>query len=394
MCPLLAELLMKRILTITFLNFFISGGLRLAIPLLLLDRNVDLVEIGVVISVLPIVFMVVRLLMAVIADLRGWNRFYILLNWPWSVLSTFVYFIASSTPMFLLGKFFEALKESSYWAVSRTAIFSLSPNREEKEATRNIAVSMLSTAVGSVAAGFGIAFFGFSFTLTILIITAALIAIPAAMLWKIPKQNLRQKNSRFREIINPRKRGKMFWFASVISVFFSLAFFPLLNLLLPVFMAQNIGYDYTTIGIAYMLYNFIASFVVLGTLRFSLGIKRVILQSSIALVATFMLATSNYYFFAPFLALAVAQGLGWFFYESIIAKVTKNEPNVSVDIGLLIIPLRFAEFGSVLYAGIIAQSFGYWPLFVSSGLFFTFFSILASYFLRINDSSQRLSMKR
>jgi len=114
---------MKRILVITFLNFFISGGLRLAIPLLLLDRNVDLVEIGVVISVLPIVFLVVRLLMAVIADSSGWNRFYILLNWPWSILSTFVYFIASSIPMFLLGKFFEALKESSYWAVSRTAIF-------------------------------------------------------------------------------------------------------------------------------------------------------------------------------------------------------------------------------------------------------------------------------
>ena len=68
---------MKRILSITFLNFFISGGLRLAIPLLLLDRNVDLVEIGVVISVLPIVFLVVRLLMALVADSKGWNRFYI-----------------------------------------------------------------------------------------------------------------------------------------------------------------------------------------------------------------------------------------------------------------------------------------------------------------------------
>jgi predicted MFS family arabinose efflux permease len=113
----------KRILAITFLNFFIKGGLTLAIPLLLLSRNVDLVEIGVVISVLPIVFMVVRLLMAIIADSKGWNRFFLLFNWPWSVLSTFVYFIATITPMFLVGKFLEALKESSYWAVSRTAVF-------------------------------------------------------------------------------------------------------------------------------------------------------------------------------------------------------------------------------------------------------------------------------
>jgi predicted MFS family arabinose efflux permease len=373
---------LKRIMAITFLNFFIKGGLTLAIPLLLLDRNLDVVQIGVVISVLPIVFMVVRLLMAAFADLMGWNRFYLLLNWPWSVLSTFVYLIASSTPMFLLGKILEALKESSYWAVSRTAIFSFSPKREGKESTRNIAVLFLSTAVGSAVAGFGIAYFGFSFTFSILIVAAGFIAIPATLLWKIPKQNLKPNKIRFEEIINPRKKGRMFWLVSITSVFFSLAFFPLLNLLLPVFMVQQIGYDYITVGIAYMLFNFIASIVILGTLRFSLGIRRVILQSSIALFATFLLASSNYYFFTLFLALAVAEGLGWVFYESIIAKVTKDKPNVSADIGLLIVPLRFAEFGSVLYAGLIAQNLGYAPVFASSGIFFLIFSLLALYLLK------------
>ena len=373
---------MKRILAITFLNFFISGGLTLAIPLLLLDRNVDLVEIGVVISVLPIVFMVVRLFMAVIADSKGWNKFYVLMNWPWSVLSTFVYFVATSTPLFFLGKFFEALKESSYWAVTRTAIFSLSPKREEKAATRNVAVLLLSTAVGSAVAGFGIANFGFSFTLSILIVAAGFIVFPAALLWKIPKQNFKSTNLRLGDIVNLRRRGKMFWLISLTSVFFSLAFFPLTNLLIPVFMVQEIGYDYFTVGIGYMLYNFIASIVIFGTLRFSLGIRRVILQSSIAIFASFLLALSNYYFFGLFLALAVAEGLGWAFYESIIAKATKDKSSVSVHIGLLIVPLRFAEFGSVLYSGLIAQNIGYAPVFASSGIFFSIFSFLALYLLK------------
>lgn len=373
---------MKRILTITFLNFFISGGLTLAIPLLLLDRSVDLVEIGAVISVLPIVFMVVRLLMAAIADFKGWNRFYILLNWPWSILSTFVYLIATSTPMFLLGKVLEALKESSYWAVTRTAIFSLSPKREEKESTRNISVLLLSSAVGSAVAGFGIASFGFSFTFSVLIIAAGFIAIPAALLWKIPKQKNESNNFRFREIINPRKKGKTFWLVSITSTFFSLSFFPLTHLLLPVFMVQQIGYDYLAVGIAYMLYNIAASIVILATLRFPLGINRVILQSCIGFSAAFLLSSSSHYFFVPFLALATAQGLGWGFYESIIAKATKDKPNVSADIGLLIVPLRFAEFGSVLYAGAIAQNIGYAPVFASSGIFFLIFSILALYILK------------
>jgi predicted MFS family arabinose efflux permease len=326
--------------------------------------------------------MVVRLLMAAIADFKGWNRFYILFNWPWSILSTFVYFIATSTPMFLLGKVLEALKESSYWAVTRTAIFSLSPKREEKESTRNISVLLLSSAVGSAVAGFGIASFGFSFTFSILIIAAGFIAMPAALLWNIPKQKNESNSFRFREIINPGKKGKLFWLVSITSTFFSLSFFPLTHLLLPVFMVQQIGYDYLAVGMAYMLYNIAASIVILATLRFPLGINRVVLQSCVGFSAAFFLSSSSQYFFVPFLALAVAQGLGWGFYESIIAKATKDKPNVSVDIGLLIVPLRFAEFGSVLYAGVIAQNIGYAPVFASSGVFFLIFSILALYILK------------
>jgi len=373
---------MKRILAITFLNFFISGALTLVIPLLLLERNVDLVEIGLTISILPLVFLVVRLLMALLADLRGWNRFYLLFNWPGSLLATFMYFIANSIPLFLIGKFFEAIKESSYWAVIRTGIFSLSPNREEKEATRNVAVLFLSTALGSVAAGLGIAYFGFSVTLGGLILTAGIIGVPAALLWKTRKQNLKTKNYETRRLIDPRNYGRSFWLVSIALLFYSLAYYPLLNLILPVFMARQLGYNYVTIGIAYMLYNIIASVIIFRGLRFSLGIKRVILQSGIAIFASFLLAYSNFYFLGLFLALAVAEGLGMGFFESIIAKATKSKPSVSVDIGLLHVPMRFAEFASLLYAGFVAQSIGYAPVFVSSGIFFSIFSVLALYLLR------------
>ena len=274
------------------------------------------------------------------------------------------------------------MKESSYWAVNRTAIFSLSPEREEKEATRNTAVLFLSTAVGSVAAGLGISYFGFSLTLAVFVMAAGLIGFPAALLWKTRKQDFRLKPARIRGLIDLRNYGRKFWFVSVTLLFFSLAYYPLLNLLLPVFMAQQLGYSYITIGIAYMLFNVIASTIIFSTLRFSLGIKRVILQSCIALFASFLLAYSNFYFLGLFLALAVAEGLGMGFFESIIAKATKSKPSVSVDIGLLHVPMRFAEFTSLLYAGFVAQSVGYAPVFVSSGIFFAIFSVLALYFLR------------
>ncbi len=375
---------MKRILLVTFLNFFVSGGLTLAIPLLLLEQKVDLISIGIVISILPLFFLVIRLVIALIADLGGWSRFYLLLNWPASIISTLIYFAANSLPVFVIGKMVEAFKESSYWAVNRTAIFSLSPKREEKEATRNTAVSLLSTAIGSAVAGLGLTYLGFPHTLSFFVAASSLIGFPAAMLWKIPKQN-QVTSPRVKDLISLRSRGKMFWFVSLILLFYTLARYPLITLLLPVFMAQQLGLNYTTIGAAYLLYNVIASIVILSTLRFSLGAKRAVLQSSIALFALILMASSNGYFLLLFFALALTDGLGTGFFESIIAKATKKRLSVSFDIGLLHVPMRLAEFISVLYAGVIAQSVGYLPVFVFCGIFFAVFSSLSFYFLKTTE---------
>jgi hypothetical protein len=132
-----------------------------------------------------------------------------------------------------------------------------------------------------------------------------------------------------------------------------------------------------------MLYNLLAAAVTIVSLKKSLGVRRVVVQSLIALFATFLLANSGLYFPALFLTLAVTRGLGIGFFESIIAKVTKNRPTVSVDIGLLHIPTRFAEFASVLSAGFIVQSLGYLPVFAASGIFFTVFSVLSLYILKL-----------
>lgn len=373
---------MKRIFSITFLNFFVSGGLTLIIPLLLLERKIELIEISMVVSVLPLVFFIVRVLLAVFADLKGWRRFYLLINWPATFFSTLIYALAKSTSIFLFGKIVEAFKESSYWSVNRTAIFSLSPSQKEKEATRNSAFLALATAVGSATAGIGITYFGFSIAISFFVIVSIIIGVPAALLWRTPKQKLELKTCKAKDLLNPKNRGRKFWFVSSILLFFSLARYPLLYLLLPIFMVQELGYSYIIIGIAYMLYNLISSGVTFVALKTSLGLKRVILQSSIAIFASFLLSNSFGYFLVLFLILAIAEGLCMGFFESIIAKTTKKSKCISVDIGLLHIPMRLSEFFSILYAGFIAESIGYTPIFVLSGIFFLIFSISSWYFLK------------
>ena len=373
---------MKRVFAITILNNFVSGGLALTIPLLLLDRNVNLAEIGIVISILPLVFLVVRLLFSAFADKLGWASFFILLNWPGTLFSTAIYFFANSTYAFLLGKIVEGVKESSYWAVIRTTIFSLSPKQKAKEATKNHAFILLSNAFGGAVSGLGIAYMGFSHTLGIMIIASTIIGIPAAFLWHTEKRDSRPQDLSAIASLDPRGKGKTFWLVSLTLSLFSLAQYPLITLVLPVFMAQQLRYDYSLIGTVLMLYYLVSSFAAFSTLKMTLGVGRVATQCLIALFAAFLLANSSIYFLSLFLALALVHGLGIGLYEFMIAKAILNRLTVSVDIGLLMIPTRLAEFTSVLFAGFVAQSLGYAPIFAASGIFFTAFSMLSFYVIK------------
>ena len=368
---------MRRVNAIAFLNNFVSGALTLLIPLLLLERNLDLTQIGVVLSVLPIVFLIVRLLLAAFADRVGWSHIFLLVNWPANILSTLVYFVASSLPAFLTGKVMEGFRDASYWAVNRTAIFHLSPNQEGREATRNNAVIWLATAVGSAAAGLGIAYLGFSSTILFLMLASLAVGLPAVMLWKAGGSHPKRETKRVLSLLSPRGKGRTFWWVSVALMFNSLATYPLLTLLLPVFMDQQMGYSYSLIGLLFMLYNLIASVTTFTTLKTALTLRRAAVQSLIALASSIFLASAGMYFPALFLALAFVRGFSVAFFEHSVAKVAKASKNISVDIGWLHVPMRLAEFASVLTAGYAAQSIGYTPVFAATGIFFVVFSFMS-----------------
>ena len=368
---------MRRVASITFLNHSIAGALTLLIPLLLLANNVNLSEIGIVLSVLPLVFLVARLLFAAVADQIGWSHIFLLANWPATIIATLIYYFATSLPFFFAGRVVEGLRESSYWAVNRTAIFQLSPHQEGHGATKNDAIIWLATAVGSAAAGAGIAYAGFSWTLMLLTFVSATLGIPAAMLWKTGRKKSKLNIGKLVGSLNPRGKGRVFWLVSVTVMFNSLATYPIITLLLPVFMDQQLGYSYLIIGLFFMIYSLIVSFIAFLSLKTPLNRKRAALQSVVALIASALLANSGFWFPACLFGLAFVRGLSLGFFEHVVAKVTKDSKNVSVDIGLLHAPMRLAEFASVLAAGFIAQAIGYESVFIATGVFFAIFSLMS-----------------
>jgi predicted MFS family arabinose efflux permease len=234
------------------------------------------------------------------------------------------------------------------------------------------------TAIGSAAVGIGIVYAGFSATLALITVISVIMLIPALMLWKANRKDLKIKDTQ--RLAQSRKiNSKLFWLVSLAMVCYSFATYPLIKLILPVFMSQQLGYNNAAIGIAFMFFNLILASVAFIALKRKICVKRAVLQTLIMLVATFMVISSDYYFLAFFLALALANGLAIEFYEFIIAKVTKDTSYVSLNIGILSIPTRLAEFTSVIIAGFIVQYFGYLPVFATAWIFFTAFSLTALY---------------
>ena len=372
---------MKRVNAITFLNYFVSGSLTLVIPLLLLAHNVNIADIGIVLSIYPLVFLIARLFFAAIADNVGWSHVFLLINWPSTFLSCSIYYFASSLPAFALGKIVESLRESSYWAVSRTAIYHLSPKKAGNEATKNNATIWLATAFGGGAAGIGIAFLGFSFTIAALAIISTTIGIPAFMLWKSSSTVPIFGTGHILAPLNPKGRPTTFWFVSIAIMFNTLAIYPLTTLLLPAFMSQHLAYNYITIGVLFMVYNAIAALTTYLTVKYSLNFARATALTVISVTASIFLGSSTF-FIACLLALAFVRGYGIGFFEHAVLKVAKDSKNISVDIGWLHAPMRIAEFSSIISAGFLVQYLGYTPIFLATGIFFGIYSFLSLFILK------------
>jgi len=271
--------------------------------------------------------------------------------------------------LFALGKLVEALRESSFWAVSRTAIYHLAPQRAGHEATKMNAIIWLGMAVGGAMAGLGIDYLGFSPSLLVLTFVALAIGIPALILWRSSGVTPIVKTERFKNPLNPKGRSRLFWLASVAVMFNSLATYPLVNLLLPVFMSQALGYSYITIGVLFMLYYAISAAATWISVEQRLDWNRALALTLVSIVASVFLSGSGFIFPAALLILAFVRGYGVGYFEHTVLKVAKDSKNVSLDIGMLHVPMRLAEFSSLVAGGFIAQMLGYQPVFIACGAF-------------------------
>ena len=365
----------KRIASISFLNQFIASALAVLVPLLLLQRGISIVEIGLILSALPFIFLFARMIFAAIADQSGFRPFFVI-DWLTQVASIVIYIFAGTPFWFLAGKVTEGLRASAFWAVNRTAIFYYARGKEAKMAVRLSAVRTAGSAIGTALAGAIAAVFGLHYALLALLAASLFQGFPAVSL-KPYKKGFVSIAKTF-SLLLPFGKGGAFWFAAIALGLYAIATYPIFYLVAPIFMRVERGLGYDTIGYV------IAGYFLLNTLSTWAGARFGIQFRSLALAQALIFGTGCAFIalmgsslFIPFfLLLAVADGLSLVMFEAVIAKATKGKPSVSTDIGFLHVPFRIAEFVSIIFAGFAFQYLGYPVVFSVSALAFAAYSYM------------------
>ncbi len=386
---------MDKLAAINFLESSISSGFQITIPLLLLERGLDLVTIGIIFSIMPLVFFSARLLFASLADQMGVKKFFISSGACAAIASAF-YLSAASPLVFSLGKTFEGLKSSSFWAVNRTAVVQLSKDKAEKQAALLSGIRSFALSMGMLIPGIIISFYSFEASLlAMLAASTAIIFFSLALPKKFENEQGPTLSSTLKQL-DPRKKPARFWLVSLTIPFIDVPTYTVLPFILAVFMRAQLGFDYATIGFSLAAYYAIQS---LGTF---FSVKTKMTSKHVAVLATLLFTpsaaaiafTNGYAFIALSLAMSFACGLCLKSFESLLIKTAEKSKTISVDIGLLHIPIRAGEFVFYLLVGLLVKWFSYASIFWLCAAAIAIFSLSSKQLLENRKIEQTAKVLR
>ena len=363
---------------IQFLNSFISGILVIALPLLMKDRNIDIVTIGLIFACLPMIFQLTRMLFAIVSDFLGRKLFFVL-NGLLNILSGSVYYLSYTPLQFLVGKVTEGTKSASLWAVNRAFLLEES-GRKRKTLVHLRTAAYVSSAVGSLLAGILIVWFSYANTLLLCILVGTAV-VPTSLLLAERKKKRNFSLTKALRYLDLRNKEKAFTTFLLLFFAMGLSFGFRGGYVFPLFLEEN-KFDVEAIGVFLGVQTLLAG---LSLYLFSKKIKleKLILLSGFLYSLFLLLLGFSSHLSAAFLIIVfgLADGLVGGGSEGILVKIT-GEESYGIDIGLLMMGLHAGTTISLAISGFLIALWGFAAPFLSSALIFPIFYISAYFLLR------------
>ncbi|MGQ9530724.1 MAG: MFS transporter [Candidatus Bathycorpusculaceae bacterium] len=341
-------------LSIQFLHSFVSGILGVAIPLMMKERNVNVVVIGLVFATMPLIMQFGRMFFATLSDFLGRKLFFIS-NGVLGVISSLIYYVAHTPLEFLFGKVTEGTKEGSIWAVNRAFLL------EKESGCWRILVYLRTVvyvgfAIGSLLTGFLVVWLFFDGTMLLCAILGVFVFFLALLLPKERKEQFSMvKALQFLDFRKKKRAFKIFLFLfSMIGLSYGFRG----SFIIPLFLDRH-GFDAEKIGLIIGLQILFAGF---SSYLFSKTAK---LRQMILLQGILF---SLFFFSLGFLSSMAAgvllvvygfiEGIASIGQEGILSKICDKE-SYGTDIGLLMFGLHVGETLSLALSGFLIEVWGF-----------------------------------
>ncbi len=366
----------RKILGINFSDAFITGAVTIALPLLLVQRNIDVSTIGIVFSLLPIIFTITRVISASFADQIGFKKFFTL-NGLANFLHIAIFWIANNPLLYAFGKIGEGWKNAFIWAVNRSSVITTSKHEHVYRGNSKINFArLLGLAAGSIAVGITIAKFSFGGVFAICLVFSIAIVLLSLLL----KKDGSIKSFNFKATLKKldlRNKSPLFKRTSIAMIFQTIATATLTGFALPIFL-ENKGLAFETIGLLFAGYYLINAAVIFIAIKMEFSAKKILnLQIAFfSIGAIGLIFAQNDLIFIPLLIMAAGDSLGGIIFEMIVANAAKGSKSVSVDVGWLHVPSHIGNSLGIFFGGFIIQFFGFSPLFIICAISFAIYTFL------------------
>lgn len=368
------------LLSINFIYMAIFSGLTILLPLYMAEKGFELESIGVILAIVPAVFLVVRTLLSVLADIAGTRLIFIVQSIAMA-FSVFTYGIANTPLFFSFGKLFEGVSHSGFWSVIRTETYRVAPGTEEKSALYMQGIRNLGDVTGRIFIGIAIFYLSFSSALTGLLVAAIVLAFLSFQM-----KDKRIEKIAVKQILQKlfMKRGKRFWIVAVIMGLLAIFYSPTWFFLYPLYL-KAIGMDILSIGILLAVYSLLSGIAIIYSAKKQWSPRRIALGTIVlgALPFIWINQVNTYTVFLLLGLVALGDGLGRNLFERIIAAASKAGKAVSTDIALLHVPFRATEFLALASMGFLVNIFGYYQVFIGLAAVFALFALTSWAFLKL-----------
>ena len=350
----------KKLLLVNILYSSIVASMSVLVPLYLIERNIDLGSVGLILSIMPLVFLFVRLVFASIADELGTKVIGVLYSLA-NLFSIALFALTASPLGFSLATFAEGVRASGFWAITRTEILLETGKEAGRKAFAFFSgVRQLADGIGRVFIGFALAYFAFQGSFLLLFSLSILLLLLVFFL-KDGHMQLKVDTKTVQRIF--KKRPASFWFT---GLGLSLLWLPsnmLPSFLLPIYAHAELGLNYVETGSIAALFSLVSGAAILISMKWNIPIKLLFLFTALMIPLLILLPFLGSNLFFVILLIALGNGCSNILSEYVLADSVSKDGDLSTAIGLTNVPLRIGEFLFLSLGGFAIAQFGYAPLF-------------------------------